>query len=368
MKKGIILEIKNRYLVILTPEGEFIKGTKMHDEYNVGQEITFDPFIRKIKFPQVNLPAKISSAAVAMVLIICIALLNLFSQNKAYAYVSIDINPSVELVLNKNLKVIKASALNDDGEKVLSKIDVNGSQDFEDVAKKVLMNSKSLGFLDTHHKIVIASVIKNKNEEKSQNRLDQKVADLAPVAKGLDANLKVVNASMTERKKAMKNGISTGKYMIEKNTKKHVEGKSSIINKPEPKSTHVKKDSSSNQNSELLAKAKSSIINKTEPKSTHEKKNFSSNQNSELLAKANIHYSDGIRVRSVLQKHGRFDGKDTQDVHKEKNNHRKMSIAGNKLKNEHQRYDHEDRKIVKIQKNNNKDKNKKCPYSLKKGK
>ncbi|MGV3464541.1 MAG: anti-sigma factor domain-containing protein [Heyndrickxia sp.] len=226
MRKGVILEIKKKYLVMLTPEGEFLKGTKPHDNLQIGEEISFDPYLNKLHFPLVPAPAKIGSLAVVSVLIICALLFNVSNQNKAYAYVSIDANPSVELVLNKNLQVIRAKALNQDGKKVLSKVNVEGKQDFEYIAKQVLLKSKSLGYIDDNSNVVIASVIKNQQEEKSNKRLEKKVQELAPVAKNFNASIKVVNASMDERKDALKSGVSTGKYVVEKQKAKQVESDS----------------------------------------------------------------------------------------------------------------------------------------------
>ncbi|MBS4172294.1 anti-sigma factor domain-containing protein [Bacillus sp. FJAT-49736] len=226
MIKGVILDIKKKYLVMLTPDGDFVKGMKPHDNYEIGDEIAFDPYQKKFPFPQISVPAKISSLAIVSLFIISALLLNLFHQDKAYAYVSIDdANQSVELVLNKNLQVIGTKALNQDGQKVLSKVKVEGKQNFEDIAKKVILQSKSLGYIDKNANVVITSVIKSENKENVQ--LKKKVQGLAPVAKSIHAGFKVVHASMNERESALKSGKSTGKYLIDKELKKDKRAKQS---------------------------------------------------------------------------------------------------------------------------------------------
>ncbi|KQL54851.1 hypothetical protein AN964_15930 [Heyndrickxia shackletonii] len=254
MRKGVILEIKKKYLVMLTPDGEFVKGMKPHDHLYIGQEISFDPYLKKLHFPLVLTPAKIGSLAVVSIMILCALLFNFTNQNKAYAYVSIDANPSVELVLNKNLQVIGAKALNADGQKVLAKVDVEGKQDFEDIAKQVLLTSNSLGFIDLNSKVVIASVLKDEN---NKQRLEKKVQDLAPVAKSVNADLKVVNASMDERKNALKSGVSTGKYVMEKEMKKNIEKENTLKNQTQPPKQNV--DIPKNKQNEIIHKEKEPV-------------------------------------------------------------------------------------------------------------
>lgn len=260
MRKGVILEIKKKYLVMLTPDGDFIKGMKPHDNYHIGQEISFDPYLKKLHFPLFHAPARIGSLAVVSILIICALLFNLSNQNKAYAYVSIDANPSVELVLNKNLQVIGAKALNEDGQKVLSKVKVEGKQDFNVIAKQVLLKSKALGFIDEKSKVVIASVIKDEHEEKNKEKLTKKVQELAPVAKSVHASLKVVNASMDERKDALKSGVSTGEYVVEKETKKQIKNENTLNNQTQPPKPKVEIPKN-NQNG-LIRKDKENILYK----------------------------------------------------------------------------------------------------------
>lgn len=41
MRKGVILEINDLYLTLLTPEGEFLRARKLQQDYQVGEEIHF---------------------------------------------------------------------------------------------------------------------------------------------------------------------------------------------------------------------------------------------------------------------------------------------------------------------------------------
>ena len=55
MRKGVILEINDLYLTLLTPEGEFLRARKLQQEYQVGEEIHFFPEMGTAKRKKFNL-------------------------------------------------------------------------------------------------------------------------------------------------------------------------------------------------------------------------------------------------------------------------------------------------------------------------
>ncbi len=65
-------------------------------------------------------------------------ILPVFSNNKAYAYMTIDINPSVEMALNSDYEVIELTPLNDEGKKVVNDIDDWEKTDFKKVIDDII--------------------------------------------------------------------------------------------------------------------------------------------------------------------------------------------------------------------------------------
>ena len=43
MKKGIVMEIDDAFLTLLTPEGEFLHARRQNQPYLIGEEIHFFP-------------------------------------------------------------------------------------------------------------------------------------------------------------------------------------------------------------------------------------------------------------------------------------------------------------------------------------
>ena len=69
-----------------------------------------------------------------------------FYTDKIYAYIAVDINPSIELMVNEDSIVIDAVAFNEDGEVVLSGIKHKGGL-LEKVVYDVIKSSKNTDLL-----------------------------------------------------------------------------------------------------------------------------------------------------------------------------------------------------------------------------
>lgn len=235
MKKGVILEIKSKHLVMLTPEGEFIKGKKTENTYDIGEEIYFETDERKLARRSKYTLLSCASALVA-IFIIGLMLLNPFEKDSAYAYVTMDMNPSIEFVLDKNFHVIRTNAYNEIGEKVLTSTKFDKDQSFANVAKTIMDTCITMGYIKQKQNIVIASII-NKEEQSKDDLLDQKIQEVQTAAKKIEAKIEVVKGSIKERKTAREKGISPGKFIVEKKRKnKSIDDQNSI-----KKETQIKK-------------------------------------------------------------------------------------------------------------------------------
>lgn len=83
---------------------------------------------------------------------------------QAKTYVAIDVNPSVELTLDANEKVLSVKALNEDGSVLLFNADVIGD-DVEKATEELVELAKSLGFITESNNSVSVSVCGEKDGE-----------------------------------------------------------------------------------------------------------------------------------------------------------------------------------------------------------
>ncbi|QWB95739.1 hypothetical protein KHQ89_07350 [Mycoplasmatota bacterium] len=71
-------------------------------------------------------------------------------------YVTVDINPSVELVINQREKVIYVNALNEDAEVLLMDLDLIGL-DVDEAMDLIIEKSIALGYIDVDSEETIVS-------------------------------------------------------------------------------------------------------------------------------------------------------------------------------------------------------------------
>ena len=91
-------------------------------------------------------------AAVAAVFLIAIVLpvvaTTVFLNNAVYAYVTLDINPSTEFVINGKEKIIRAKPLNEEGAAVLEGSSLKG-KDIQSGIEYFVERAYRLGFAST---------------------------------------------------------------------------------------------------------------------------------------------------------------------------------------------------------------------------
>jgi Anti-sigma factor N-terminus len=120
MNKGIIVEVNKRHLIVLAEGGEFKKIKKTNPAYAVGQEIRL-PLAQENKRSifSVLINWKTGIAVAIAIFLLFFQVLSPLSGPGAYAYVGMDMDPSLELKIDENLKVLDIFAFNQQGHSVL---------------------------------------------------------------------------------------------------------------------------------------------------------------------------------------------------------------------------------------------------------
>lgn len=224
MKKGIIMEIDERSLTMLTPEGEFLRAKKQDLYYEVGQEIYFSPFQEEERkkfwsFAIFNKLTGKSYAAMAMAAVLIIALVSFIpfsNHNQVYAYMSIDVNPSIELGVNDQLEVVELTGYNESGKQVIKTIRNWEEQSLNDVMEQIITVIKDQGYLDKEKDVVIGMVHIGEIIDKSEEKLDQSIKKLENTIEQDEAKIISVEATKKERELAKENGLTAGQFVKEK--------------------------------------------------------------------------------------------------------------------------------------------------------
>jgi hypothetical protein len=204
MKKGVIMDIKKDYAVV-SFEGKF-QRIVIKDGMEIGRTAIFteEDIMKVKKDAKKRVWMKILPVAAAFVLIFALSI-NYYNNNMAaYSIVTVDINPSIELVLNKNDDVIKVVPLNEDAES-LELNEIIGVE-VEEAIHLIVQAAKESGFisdLDQSYVIVTTVPIKSDNDELNL-KLKEELLVLIP-----EENIQIVITESIEEvlKEAIEKGI-----------------------------------------------------------------------------------------------------------------------------------------------------------------
>ncbi|MBI2873508.1 MAG: anti-sigma factor domain-containing protein [Firmicutes bacterium] len=241
-QRGVVLEIEGRKAVILTPGGEFIQVRALKGVH-VGEEIEFPSGLPGIfaslpgavrnpgsgrsrpgELRSFSLPALAGFAAV-LVIVLGTALTYAYLPSIPVAFVSVDINPSLELGINYREQVVQARGLNADGEQLLLRLgetDNLRSLSAPEAVGRLVEEAVEAGYLSEGQSegAVVLGVstpgdrlrgVLSGNLDELRGQVEEK-ARKAVASKGVGAEVGAITASPAVRREAAESGLSPGRY------------------------------------------------------------------------------------------------------------------------------------------------------------
>ncbi len=238
MKKGIVLEVHDEHVTILTPEGEFLKSRKQKGQVALGEEIVFFPLHRAetVKKGRIAsaLRGKWAIISVMTALILAFSLYPKYASNQVYAYVSVDVNPSIELSINKDMKVISIDAYNKEGEDILKQLNNWEKQDITSVSSQIFDIFRQKGFLTENSEVLIASVLTNETNSGWKTLMQNKITTISEKVEEDKVSITTLETTIQERSDALKEGISPGKYIQKEQNTELVDSEDTSKSEPAP--------------------------------------------------------------------------------------------------------------------------------------
>ncbi|NLD50493.1 MAG: anti-sigma factor domain-containing protein [Clostridiaceae bacterium] len=210
---GIILKLEKAQAFVMTDKLEFVELKRTQDMTR-GQKVFFDE--TDLYVPESIIKNKsfvktfsIVASAAAVFLVIFYSLgLNFFTNH--FTYVSVDINPSLELAINRKNIVVESKPLNNEAKLLLENIVVE-KLPVKDAIKNILDISKKEGFLDDANNSVLFSVTP---ESENDAGVDNILNSLKEVTETEGLHSEVIKATSDNRKIASEYGLSMGKYAV----------------------------------------------------------------------------------------------------------------------------------------------------------
>lgn len=221
-EKGMIVKIKGPTCVILTRDGVYKKVPLAgRSNARVGSEIEFTSgnWFDYLK------PAMM--VASLLIIVLGASLFHSLTTPEAFAYVSLDINPSLELAVSSDFKVLGVCPVNGDAEKILAGLDLKGL-DLYTCINTILAKSAQEGYLKPGQKnYVLSTITVNENavtdtdtQTQAQVNYEAFTENLskAVTSDNVDIELMILSSDQSTRTEAKKQGLSTGKLAFMKGT------------------------------------------------------------------------------------------------------------------------------------------------------
>lgn len=317
------MEVNDKNAIIMKSNGEFVK-IRTNKQLKVGDEIDSSLFDKRIVFSNVFNISKvmimrITSVAAALVLIFGMAY-GAYSYNMPYSYISIDINPSIEIIANRFDRIIALEGIDDDG-KVIAGLSTYKHVLINEGIQNIINSAVQEGYINKEKNNTVFMTLSSKN----QNKIDQldKILETAVSeqiqSSGVNAELYIEKVSVEKHMEAEKLGVSPGKLvLIEKLKEKEPE--TEIQNYAEATVQEIMHNMENSTKEEILKNrmkkgADSSEEKNTQDKNTKDKNNHNSMKDSKSEAKNNKNESKGNK-RGANNK---------EDIKKEANNKNKAN-------------------------------------------
>jgi hypothetical protein len=228
MNKGIVMEMDASAIIVMTSEGKFAKIPLEKRNCQIGDEIAFTLVERK-RAPWLKLSSFIAVAAVVLLLLFNVMSgFNMTANKQIVAYVSIDINPSVEMGIDENDIVLEIRGLNEDGVQLIRNLKF-ANKTVDALTEDLLQEAEKKYLSKGEGDIVISSTM-GENASSSTKVNDvllssklkviaiQHIEKLHPEQKS-NYQVTAFAAPKEVRKVANSKGLSTGKYSMYLNAK-----------------------------------------------------------------------------------------------------------------------------------------------------
>ena len=201
--RAIVMENKNGSCTVVTDEGEF---RSIRGHFTPGQVISLPENRWKVN--------RMALMVASLLLLLAVsAVWKTMLPPAVASYVTLDLNPAVELALDSDNRVLGVRPLNGD-EPLTEGLELTGIP-LETAVDRIIKNAVSKKVLSSEGDVVVSTVTLENNKDLTKlNLLVRKTVENSLKSKGVSARVLVGQASPEARKKADSMGISTGRYLL----------------------------------------------------------------------------------------------------------------------------------------------------------
>lgn len=208
MNKGIIMEIKRDYAIALNDSGVMEKILSKKD-MRVGQKIFYfeEDIVTTTNRTNMNNIFIKRFGAIAAIFLLVFTFFQGITYENAYAVVSLDINPSIQIEVSSKKNIVSIEGMNDDGKEIdFNNVIGNNINDGIEEIKKILIEKN---YLDNNKEVLVAfALVKEKDDEKYEESVKGAIQEAFKTENV--TYVKVANKDAIAEAKTK--GVSLGRY------------------------------------------------------------------------------------------------------------------------------------------------------------
>ncbi|SFQ99098.1 anti-sigma factor domain-containing protein [Desulfoscipio geothermicus] len=213
---GVVIETckKRNMVTVYTSNGQFLKVPAPRFDIKTGEIIEVPQNATRCVRKTMLSMRVISAAAAVFALVMFLSIYLAFFTVPVSAYVALDFNPSLELKINKQAKVMDVRSINEDADKLLKDLNLKDANVYKAV-EKIMDKAIALGYIKLDEKnLVIASVVPVGEETVvDREKLESVIANNIQ-QKEIDSYILVDTSNEKTRNIAAENGLSVNRYKV----------------------------------------------------------------------------------------------------------------------------------------------------------
>ena len=213
--KAVVLEIRKKEAAVLVQDGQIIKIRRLDLQPGDTIEISEADLQKNRTSHFYGKMTRYATAAALALAILGGGGTHMYNTAFACSYVSLDINPSIEYVLNRQDQILDVLAVNDDAKEIVAELKELGikKDSLSEALEKTTEILESSGYITENTDYIIVNVASDdKKRSKALKKEANKVFDDINKENEDNVHLTLTDSSIDQRKKAKELGISTGKY------------------------------------------------------------------------------------------------------------------------------------------------------------
>ena len=206
--KAIVAEIDKKQMIVITGKGDFLK-VKRQMSVTIGDEIELKPQKTYLTYKRL--------ASMAACFLACIFLsTGVYAYYTPYSYVSVDINPSIALSLNRFERVISVKPLNEDAVSLINDTKNLKNHDIDEALSEIIKSASEKGYINEkieNQVMVVVSAKDSKQEDKLASAVNTAATkELSKVNNNYGVT--VERTSIDNYKASIANKVSPGKEIL----------------------------------------------------------------------------------------------------------------------------------------------------------